>query len=83
MGAVLLGGLVFAVVAGPVLVWDLPGGVDRTLPTVGIMMGAMLAVARVVRVLRQFALRGTVGRGPRSDRQGASARGRGRPSFAP
>ncbi|MFF7329957.1 DUF6332 family protein [Streptomyces sp. NPDC090306] len=53
--ACLLAGLVFAVVAGPVLVWDLPRAAERNLPVAGAWAAGALAVCRVVHVLRRYA----------------------------
>ncbi|GHJ39381.1 DUF6332 family protein [Streptomyces sp. TS71-3] len=46
--------LVFGAIAGPVAVWDLPSGVERTLLLAGGFVAAALAVVRVVHVLRRF-----------------------------
>jgi hypothetical protein len=53
--AAFLAAVVFGVIAGPSLVWDLPRGVDRTLLVTGALVAATLAVIRVVHVLRLYA----------------------------
>ncbi|MEV0257348.1 DUF6332 family protein [Streptomyces sp. NPDC050732] len=45
------GAVVFGVIAGPVAVWQLPAVLDQALPRVGAVLGAALAVLRVVHVL--------------------------------
>ncbi|MYW01877.1 DUF6332 family protein [Streptomyces sp. SID3343] len=47
--------VVFAVIAGPAWVWDLPSAVDESLFVAGRWTAGVLAVIRVVHVLRQHA----------------------------
>ncbi|MDX6356734.1 MAG: hypothetical protein QOF98_3637 [Streptomyces sp.] len=53
--AAFLAALVFGVIAGPSLVWDLPPRVDKALLVTGVLVAAVLAVIRVVHVLRLYA----------------------------
>ncbi|MBZ4324402.1 DUF6332 family protein [Streptomyces huiliensis] len=53
--ACFVGFVVFAAVAGPVLVWDLPTGFGKALVWAGTALGVALGVVRVVHVLRRFA----------------------------
>ncbi|MGW7421484.1 DUF6332 family protein [Streptomyces sp. NPDC054813] len=46
--------VVFGAVAGPVLLFDLPGGLERTLPLVGMVLATVVFFARVVSVLVRF-----------------------------
>ena len=46
--------VVFGAVAGPVLLFELPRGVERALPVVGAVLAAVLFLARVVSVLVRF-----------------------------
>ncbi|MFG1808098.1 DUF6332 family protein [Streptomyces sp. NPDC049040] len=46
--------VVFGVIAGPVLVWDLPAVLDRSLPATGATVAGVLAAVRVVHVLRRY-----------------------------
>ncbi|MFD4507862.1 DUF6332 family protein [Streptomyces sp. NPDC058457] len=46
--------VVFGAVAGPVLLFELPGGLERTLPVVGVVLAAVVFLARVVSVLLRF-----------------------------
>ncbi|MBC2878655.1 MULTISPECIES: DUF6332 family protein [Streptomyces] len=54
LSACFLGFVVFAAVAGPVLVWDLPAGVGKALVVTGTVLGSVLGVVRVVHVLWRF-----------------------------
>ncbi|MEU4356093.1 DUF6332 family protein [Streptomyces virginiae] len=58
LSACFLGALVFATIAGPTAVWDLPAGVDEFLRVTGLWIAGLLAVVRVVHVLRQHGQRG-------------------------
>ncbi|KOU82779.1 DUF6332 family protein [Streptomyces virginiae] len=58
LSACFLGALVFATIAGPTAVWDLPAGVDNVLRVGGLWVAGLLAVIRVVHVLRQHGRRG-------------------------
>ncbi|MEV7192666.1 DUF6332 family protein [Streptomyces sp. NPDC093510] len=51
LSACFLGAVVFGALAGPVAVWQLPAAVEETLPVVGGVIAAVLAVLRVVHVL--------------------------------
>ncbi|MGW3122970.1 DUF6332 family protein [Streptomyces sp. NPDC001107] len=53
--AAFLGAIVFGVIAGPALVWNLSSRMTVTLLLTGLTAGAVLAVVRVVHVLRQHA----------------------------
>ena len=53
--AAFLAAVVFGVIAGPSVVWDLPRVVDETLLVTGALVGGALAVIRVVHVLRLYA----------------------------
>ncbi|MFE0579827.1 DUF6332 family protein [Streptomyces sp. NPDC058874] len=53
LSACFLGAVVFAAIAGPVAVWDLPGGFEDFLVLAGASMGGVLGVLRVVHVLWQ------------------------------
>ncbi|MFJ9562153.1 DUF6332 family protein [Streptomyces fuscichromogenes] len=46
--------VLFGAVAGPALLFDLPRGLERTLPVVGLLLAAVLFLARVVGVLVRF-----------------------------
>ncbi|MER5791230.1 DUF6332 family protein [Streptomyces sp. NPDC001980] len=46
--------VVFGAVAGPALLFDLPRGLERTLPVVGAVLAAVLFLGRVVSVLVRF-----------------------------
>ncbi|GGN09011.1 hypothetical protein GCM10011578_034120 [Streptomyces fuscichromogenes] len=46
--------VLFGAVAGPALLFDLPHGLERTLPVVGEVLAALLFLARVVSVLVRF-----------------------------
>ncbi|MGK5638767.1 DUF6332 family protein [Streptomyces sp. URMC 126] len=52
--ACFLGFVVFAAVAGPVLVWDLPAAVGKALVVTGTALGSVLGGLRVVHVLWRF-----------------------------
>ncbi|WP_372404279.1 DUF6332 family protein [Streptomyces luteireticuli] len=54
LSAAFLGAVVFGVVAGPAAVWDLPGWAGRFLVRTGGAVAGVLAVLRVVHVLRQY-----------------------------
>ncbi|MEU4125378.1 DUF6332 family protein [Streptomyces virginiae] len=58
LSACFLGALVFATIAGPTAVWDLPAWVDNVLRVGGLWVAGLLAVIRVVHVLRQHGRRG-------------------------
>ncbi|MFF8262613.1 DUF6332 family protein [Streptomyces virginiae] len=58
LSACFLGALVFATIAGPTAVWDLPAGVDEFLWIAGVWTAGLLAVVRVVHVLWQHGQRG-------------------------
>ncbi|MFE5493955.1 DUF6332 family protein [Streptomyces virginiae] len=58
LSACFLGALVFATIAGPTAVWDLPAGVDNLLRVTGVWVAGLLAVLRVVHVLWRFGRRG-------------------------
>ncbi|WP_338711904.1 DUF6332 family protein [Streptomyces virginiae] len=58
LSACFLGVLVFATIAGPTAVWDLPAGVDTFLRVTGVWVAGLLAVLRVVHVLWRFGQRG-------------------------
>ncbi|WP_234539125.1 DUF6332 family protein [Streptomyces shenzhenensis] len=45
---------VYGAVAGPALLFELPGGLERALPVVGAVLAAVLFPARVVSVLVRF-----------------------------
>ncbi|MET9534502.1 MULTISPECIES: DUF6332 family protein [unclassified Streptomyces] len=49
-----LGAVVFGVIAGPAAVWDLPHRVITALLLTGTAVGGVLALVRVVHVLRTF-----------------------------
>ncbi|MER7838701.1 DUF6332 family protein [Streptomyces sp. NPDC096040] len=51
---VLAAAVVFAAVAGPALLFDLPSGLERALPLVGLTLAIVLFFARVVSVLVRF-----------------------------
>ncbi|GGT07078.1 hypothetical protein GCM10010271_06850 [Streptomyces kurssanovii] len=55
LSACFLGGVVFAAVAGPAVVWSLPPVVERFLPATGAVVAGVLAVIRVVHVLWRHA----------------------------
>ncbi|EMF00360.1 hypothetical protein J7W19_31915 [Streptomyces mobaraensis NBRC 13819 = DSM 40847] len=55
LSACFVGFVVFAAVAGPTLVWDLPTAVGKALVIAGTVLGSVLGVVRVVRVLWRFA----------------------------
>ncbi|MGW7236593.1 DUF6332 family protein [Streptomyces sp. NPDC054804] len=46
--------VVLGAVAGPVLLFDLPGGLERALPPVGVALATVVFFARVVSVLVRF-----------------------------
>ncbi|MEU9339774.1 DUF6332 family protein [Streptomyces sp. NPDC048278] len=46
--------VVFGAVAGPALLFQLPGGLERTLPVAGAVLAGVLFLARVVSVLVRF-----------------------------
>ncbi|MBH1938134.1 hypothetical protein I5Q34_28385 [Streptomyces sp. AV19] len=54
LSAAFLGAVVFGAVAGPAAVWDLPGWATRSLVLAGGAVAGVLAVLRVVHVLRQY-----------------------------
>ncbi|APU38606.1 DUF6332 family protein [Streptomyces sp. TN58] len=54
LSACFLGALVFATIAGPTAVWDLPAAVEDFLRVAGLWVAGLLAVARVVHVLWRF-----------------------------
>ncbi|MFE9466810.1 DUF6332 family protein [Streptomyces virginiae] len=58
LSACFLGALVFATIAGPTAVWDLPAGVDEFLRVTGVWIAGLLAVVRVVHVLWRHGQRG-------------------------
>ncbi|MFE2376932.1 DUF6332 family protein [Streptomyces sp. NPDC059398] len=49
-----LGAVVFGVIAGPAAVWNLPHRVTAALVATGTVAAGLLAVVRVVHVLRTF-----------------------------
>jgi Family of unknown function (DUF6332) len=49
-----LGAVVFGVIAGPAAVWSLPHRVTTALLLTGVSVAGLLAVVRVVHVLRAF-----------------------------
>ncbi|WP_328323320.1 MULTISPECIES: DUF6332 family protein [unclassified Streptomyces] len=49
-----LGALVFGVIAGPAAVWNLPHRVTTALVLTGAVAAGLLAVARVIHVLRTY-----------------------------
>ncbi|WP_326691663.1 MULTISPECIES: DUF6332 family protein [unclassified Streptomyces] len=55
VSAVLLAAVVLAVTAGPAALWTLPPAVDGPLLVTGPLMAGVVAVTRVVYVLRQYA----------------------------
>ncbi|MER5785956.1 DUF6332 family protein [Streptomyces mobaraensis] len=55
LSACFVGFVVFAAVAGPALVWDLPTAAGKALVIAGTVLGSVLGVVRVVRVLWRFA----------------------------
>ncbi|NSC25264.1 hypothetical protein FM076_30570 [Streptomyces albus subsp. chlorinus] len=52
--ATLLGGAVLALLAAPALRWSLPPGAENAFRATGCVAGAVVALARVVTVLRRF-----------------------------
>ncbi|MFG2958835.1 DUF6332 family protein [Streptomyces sp. NPDC048291] len=46
--------VVFGAVAGPALLFELPGGLERALPVAGAVVAGVLFLARVVSVLVRF-----------------------------
>lgn len=54
LSAAFLAAVVFGAVAGPAAVWDMPGWASRSLVVTGVVVAGVLAVLRVVHVLRQF-----------------------------
>ncbi|WP_435975358.1 DUF6332 family protein [Streptomyces sp. Qhu_M48] len=54
LSACFLGAVMFATIAGPAAVWDLPRAVDRFLLAAGTWVGGALAVIRVIHVLRRY-----------------------------
>jgi len=50
--------VVFGVIAGPAFIWNMPARLTRTLLMVGAAIGAILAVVRIIHVLRAHAKRG-------------------------
>ncbi|WP_411103008.1 DUF6332 family protein [Streptomyces sp. cmx-4-9] len=54
LSACFLGGVAFAVIAGPAAVWRLPPAVEDFLVTAGATVAAALAVLRVVHVLWRY-----------------------------
>ncbi|MEU2623183.1 DUF6332 family protein [Streptomyces sp. NPDC007157] len=52
--AVFAAAAVFGAVAGPVLLFDLPGGLERALPVVGTVLATVVFFARVISVLVRF-----------------------------
>lgn len=54
LSACFLGAVVFAVIAGPAAVWQLPPAAERTLAVAGAAIAGVLAVARVIHVLWRF-----------------------------
>ncbi|WP_327299333.1 MULTISPECIES: DUF6332 family protein [unclassified Streptomyces] len=66
-----LGALVFGVIAGPAAVWSLPHRVSTALVLTGAGAAGLLAVVRVVHVLRSYERGRRAGDGPgRSDAAG-------------
>ncbi|MFK4599914.1 hypothetical protein RKD30_006581 [Streptomyces pristinaespiralis] len=57
LSACFLGGVVFAAVAGPAVVWSLPPAVERFLLAAGTVVAGALAGVRVVHVLWRHAAR--------------------------
>lgn len=60
--AAFAGGVVFAVIAGPVLVWDVPHPVHAALVTIGAIIAGLLAVTRTAHVLRRHTRQNRPGR---------------------
>lgn len=54
VSAVFAGGVVFAVIAGPAMVWSLPRPLHAALVTIGAITAGLLAVVRTVHVLRRY-----------------------------
>ncbi|MER5961380.1 DUF6332 family protein [Streptomyces sp. NPDC002057] len=54
LSACFLGAVMFATIAGPVAVWDLPRTVEKFLLTAGAWVGGVLAVLRVIHVLWRY-----------------------------
>ncbi|MER5531539.1 DUF6332 family protein [Streptomyces sp. NPDC002677] len=52
--AVFAAAAVFGAVAGPALLFDLPGGLAHVLPLVGVALATVVFLARVVSVLVRF-----------------------------
>ncbi|MER5519362.1 DUF6332 family protein [Streptomyces sp. NPDC002763] len=52
--AVFAAAVVFGAVAGPALLFDLPGGLEHALPLVGVALATVVFFARVVSVLVRF-----------------------------
>jgi hypothetical protein len=57
LSALFLAAVMFAVIAGPVVVWRLPPAVDKFLLVAGSSAAGLLGVVRVVHVLRRHAAR--------------------------
>ncbi|MEU0966136.1 DUF6332 family protein [Streptomyces sp. NPDC005917] len=53
-GAVFAAAVVFGAVAGPALLFDVPGGLERALPLVGVALATVMFFARVVSVFVRF-----------------------------
>ncbi|CAM3471380.1 hypothetical protein HMPREF1486_04694 [Streptomyces sp. HPH0547] len=57
LSAGLLAALVFAAIASPAVVWELPSRAVHALLLAGAVTAGLLAVVRIVRVLRRYARR--------------------------
>ncbi|MFF0082228.1 DUF6332 family protein [Streptomyces canus] len=52
--ALFAGAVLFGAVAGPALLFELPGTVERLLPRIGLTIAPVVFVARVISVLVRF-----------------------------